>query len=138
MDNPLAKIADKLADVFANEGERTRAALASGLTKTVNGLRVTGARPQALAPNAIASTGAGRLVGWSIRETSGSAPAVVSIYAGRDAGDPLALVAVIPLSANAGDTKLPAVPGVSFGDGLYVAVTGAVSGALYFGAVDRA
>lgn len=137
MDNPLGKIADKLADVFANEGERTRAALASGLTKTVNGLRVTGARPQALQANAIASTGAGRLVGWSIRETAGAA-AVITIYAARDASDPLALVATIPLVANGGDTKLPAVPGVSFGDGLYVAVTGAVAGALYFGAVDRA
>jgi hypothetical protein len=133
VNNPMAWLADRIADTVAQEGARVRAELAAGLAQTVNGLRVTAGRPQPLLPNALNSTARGRLVGWSLRETAGS-PATVTVYNGRDTGADV--LAVIPLAANAGASVLPGSPGVSFGDGLFVAVTGAVVGALYFGAVD--
>lgn len=131
----MAWLADRIADVVGAEGARVRAELAAGLQQTVNGLRVTAGRPAPFLPNALNSTARGRLVGWSLRETAGN-PATVTLYAARDAGDPNTVLAVIPLTANAGATLLPGSPGVSFGDGLYAAVSGAVTGALYFGAVD--
>jgi hypothetical protein len=129
----MAWLADRIADVVGAEGARVRAELAAGLQQTVNGLRVTAGRPAPFLPNALNSTARGRLVGWSLRETAGN-PATVTLYNGRDTGADV--LAVIPLTANAGATLLPGSPGVSFGDGLYAAVSGAVTGALYFGAVD--
>jgi hypothetical protein len=135
VNNPIEHLADRIADAVALEGQRVRAELAAGLSDTVNGLRVTAARPAKLNPNALNATSAGRLVGWSLRETSGGAPAVVTIYDGREAAsaDP---IVTLPLLAGGGATQMPAATGVSFGDGLFVQVTGAVVGSLFFGAVD--
>lgn len=136
MTNPIDKALDRLAERFALELAGVRAEFRAGLTQTANALRITAARPQVLNPNGLNSNGAGRLVGWSLRETSGSAPAVVTLYAARDGGDPGAVVAVVALAAGASTLWAPGSPGVSFGDGLFAVTTGAVAGPLYFGAVD--
>lgn len=131
MNNVVEKWFDKLGDRIAEEGSRVRAVIAAGLAETVNGLRVTAARPQPILPNAV-NGGRGRLVGWSLKA---GAAGTVTLYAAR-AVDPQAVLAVIPLAAGAGDTKLPTGSGVSFGDGLYVDGPADVTGALYFGVVD--
>lgn len=127
------RVVDDVAERIALEGEKVRDEIRAGLAETRNGLRVTGARYVPIYPNSLAAASAGRLVGWSVRETAGAA-AVVTVYAGRDANADV--LATIPLAANGGSTHLPGGPGVSFGDGAYVAVTGAITGALYLGAVD--
>jgi hypothetical protein len=136
MNNPIDSALDKLADRFALEFDGARAEFRAGLTQTANALRITAARPQPLTPNGLNSNGAGRLVGWSLRETSGTAPATVTLYAARDGADPAAIVATVVLPAGTSTLWAPGTPGVSFGDGLFAVTAGAVVGPLYFGAVD--
>lgn len=130
MNNPLGALADKLADVFAHEGERTRAILSAGFAKTVDAARVDGALAVPIGSGGRLRTARGRLLGWSLRETAGN-PATVTIYGGSDNTDPTKVLATIPLAANAGATLLPSTPGVFYGEGITVTVTGAVTGALY-------
>lgn len=133
------KALDNLAERVVLEGERVRAELRAGLEETRNGQRIVGARAAALpigTPTFRAANGRGRLCGWSLRETTGNAgsPAVVTVYDGLDASADVLAVVSIPAGTSA--NQAPALPGVSFGDGVYVAVSGAVVGSLYFGAVD--
>lgn len=78
-----------------------------------------------------AATSAGRLMGWSLRETAG-AQATVYLRDGLD--DTGAIVAAIELAPNEStrDSYFPG--GLSYGAGLYVDVAaGAVEGAVYLG-----
>ena len=131
------KALDALAERVVFEGERVRAELRAGLEETRNGQRIVGARPVPIpaGTNSFrAANGRGRFAGWSLREATGSAPATVTVYDGLDStADPIATV-VIPAGTS---TNQPAsLPGVSFGDGVAVTVSGAVLGSLYFGVVD--
>lgn len=136
------KWADGLAERFGTELEKVRAEIRAGLAETRNAMRVGGHRSAPLLPNALASTSGGRLVGWSIRETSGTNPVVVTLYDGRDVTADV--LAVVPLPAGGAATASLGLPGVSFGDGLYVgtstapgsATAGAAAGAVWFGSVD--
>lgn len=128
---------EKLAERFGLELAQVRAEFSAGLKETRNALRITGARPFPIYGSQRAANAAGRLAGATFRETSGAAPATVSIYEGTDASDPQTLLATLSLTAGASlPVGLPS-PGVSFGEvGLFVAVTGAVAGVLYLGSVD--
>jgi hypothetical protein len=130
----VTSIVEKVAERVALEGEKIRDEVRAGLKETRDTLRVAGARYAPIYPNSVAASSGGRLVGWSIRETAGAA-AVVTVYSGRDVyGD---VIATVSLAANGSSVHFPGGgSGVSFGDGAYVAVTGAVVGSLYFGAVD--
>jgi hypothetical protein len=77
------------------------------------------------------TTAPNRLLGWSIRETTGLAPATVIFRDGHDiAGDEVASVTLA-----AGESDRDIFPfGISLIDGLYIdCTTGAVAGAVYLG-----
>jgi hypothetical protein len=130
----VEKVTEAVSERFALEGEKVRDEFRAGLKETRDAVRVAGARYAPIYPNSLAASSPGRLAGWSVRETTGTTPAVVTVYAGRDPqADVLATVA---LAAGGSSNHSIGGAGVSFGDGAYVAVTGAVVGSLYFGAVD--
>lgn len=128
------KIADRLGELFALQGERIRATIAAGLVETKNALRLRGARVVGVIPNAPLVPAACRLVGWSLRAGSGG-PAVLALYDAREAfGEP---VAVVTIPADGTDNHSFPGGGVSITEALFFAVTsGTVAGSLYLGAVD--
>lgn len=128
----VERIANRLGELMALQEERTRAQIAAGLTETRNALRLRGARSEPLTSSRLVSGGNARLVGWSLLATD---EVTVTFFDGRsDAmGDQLAAVAI-----PAGGSSNVAMPGggVSITEGCYAVVTGAVTGAVYLGAVD--
>ena len=70
------------------------------------------------------------LFGWSLRESTGAAPAQLDVYDGADAtGQP---VATITLIANESTRDYPGLPGITCRRGLYVnAVAGSVAGVVW-------
>jgi len=128
------RLLENIAEKVTLSGELVRDEIRAGLSQTRNALRVQGASARPVYPNSLVHGGPSRLVGWSLRETSGSAPATVTVYDSRDAsGDVLATVTV---AAGATSNHGLPVSGVSAGEAVFVAVTGAVLGSLYLGAVD--
>lgn len=128
------RIADRLGELFALQGDRIRDEIRAGLQETSNALRLRGARNRPLYPDALVWGGPGRLVGWSIRATGGAVS--VTLHDGRDtAGEVLAVIDV-----PAGESTQGALPGggVSITEALYADVSGAgaVQGSIYLGAVD--
>lgn len=118
------------------ELEKGRTELQVGLAQYANGNRLTGARPAVIgaAGRPLLSAGSGRLVGWSVHATGGAATIV--LHDSRDAsGD---TIAAIELAAGTSQTIWAGPGGVSFGEGLYAAITGAgaVEGSVWIGAVD--
>ena len=116
----------------------------TNLAETVGGVLLRAARPVqvgvAEGAQNLASTSAGRLVGWSLRESTGTSPAVVRVWDGRD--NTGALVACVNLGQGASETQWMAPGGVSFQHGLFVEViegdglSVAVEGAVYLGGVE--
>jgi hypothetical protein len=114
------------------------------LAETLGGVMLRGARPVQV----LTTTGGtarplsspGRLVGWSMRETSGAASAVIRLYDGRDNTAPL--VASFSLSQGSDKQAWFAPGGISLQEGLFVeAVAGgglsqAVEGAVFLGAAE--
>lgn len=139
------KALDSLAERVVLEGERVRAEFRAGLAETRNAVTIRGARLVPLpgaTPAGLVSSSSGRLVGWSVRETSGAAGAVLTVYTGRDATGDVVATVVLP----AGGAQTIGLPGagVFFDDAAYFVVTaapgagsaGTVVGSLYLGAVD--
>jgi hypothetical protein len=129
---------EHLGSAVSLEAERTRLAMAAGLKETRNGLRVDGSAYRSIPPTGgLIYNGSRRLVGWSIRETSGTNPVNVDVYDGRSPGDFSNLVATIHLDAGKSESVTIA-PGVSFGEGLFAVVSGGgtPSGVAWIGAVD--
>jgi hypothetical protein len=124
-------LADSIAEKFALQGERIAAEIRAGLLETTNALRLQGSRNLPIYANTTAWRGPGRLMGWSVRETA-AAPATVTLHDGRDSSG--AVLGVLNLAAGEADTQ--PLPAVSVTESLYVAVTGAVQGSIYFGATD--
>lgn len=107
------------------------------LAESLNGVLLRGARPVQIgtaagATNRPTSSG-GRLVGWSIRETTGTTPAVLRFYDGRGSDAPLVAVANL---AGGGSATHWLGSGISLTEGLYVDITGAIEGAAYLGAAE--
>jgi hypothetical protein len=127
---------DKITERIALSEETVKTHFSAGLKQTRDSLRIGGARYSPLigGGSQLVASSAGRLVGWSLRESTGGAPATVTLYSGRDTGGDV--VAVVQLDAGKSSNHGTPAPGVSFGDGLWCQVTGAVVGSLYFGAVD--
>jgi hypothetical protein len=128
------KLLENIAEKVVLSGENVRDEIRAGLQQTRNSLRITGARNAPVYPNTVLNAGAARLTGWSLRETSGTNPATVTLYDSRDtSGDVLAV-----LNLPAGATSNHGLPGsgVTATEAVFVAVTGAVLGSLYLGAVD--
>jgi hypothetical protein len=117
--------------------------LQADVAQSLGGIMLQGARPVPLgtAPGGTKtlSRSAGRLVGWSLHETSGTNPALVRFWDGREAGaNPLAYISVpAGLTVNMWNP-----PGISVTDALLVEfVTGGslsttVEGVAYLGAAD--
>lgn len=76
------------------------------------------------------------VVGWSVRETSGSAPAAMQLFSGNNStGQILADVGMV---ANDGKSAGPGWPGIPAPDGLYLFVkSGAFDGAVWVIPVNR-
>lgn len=129
---------DKLADRIGLELERVRADFAAGLAETRNAMRVRGVRREVIPANGgRVSSGAGRLVGWSVRETSGGAPVTLELYEGVDQVDQQNFLAAIQADAGKVATSALPAPGIDYSGGItVVVVSGAFRGALLFGAVD--
>jgi hypothetical protein len=113
------------------------------LAQSIGGITLQAARPHTLtlgsATGSQLSGVAGRLVGWSVRETGGVNPLAARLRNGADNAQPI--IAEIYAEAGKVDTKwLP--PGVSFTEGLYLeVVTGtglstSIEGTVYIGAAD--
>lgn len=132
----LDKAFEHFTERLVGEIATLRADFSAGLAETRNAVRITGARNYPLVNGGgLVSTGrGGRLVGWSVRESSGSNPATVTVYDGRDTSGDVLATFTLPAGASS-NAALPA-PGVSYADGLFVATAGAVVGSVYFGAVD--
>ena len=115
------------------ELEHVRGTLAAGLAESVEGNRLTGARP-VVAGRPLVWGGSGRLVGWSLRATGG--PVTVTLRDSHDAtGD---IVAVVNIAdATSQSFGVPGA-GVSFGEALNATASGAgvLEGAWWLGAVD--
>lgn len=117
--------------------------LQADVAQSLGGIMLQGARPVpiGLAPGGTktAIRSPGRLVGWSLHETTGANPALVRFWDGREVGaNPLGYVTV-----NAGQAiNLWNPPGISITDALLVEfVTGgglstSVEGVVYLGAAD--
>lgn len=103
-----------------------------GEISTLNGVRQLGINPRPFVAGQTGrlSTSSGRLAGFSIRETTGAAAAVVRLRDGSDAtGDLLATIALLG-GASVQAWFMPS--GVSFGYGLFLEVTsGAVEAVVY-------
>ncbi len=112
--------------------------LQADVAQSLGGIMMQGARPVPVgsAPGGTNTPirSAGRLVGWSLHETSGTVAALVRIWDGRESGShPLAYIAL-----DAGKTLNSwNAPGISITDALLVEVaSGAVEGVVYLGAAD--
>lgn len=125
---------DEIASSVSLQGERTRLAFASGMAETLKGLRIKGARPRPIIPNAVNQASGGRLVGWSVRASGGDV--TLTFRDGADvSGDPIGTAAI----TNGTSSTHPLMPaGISFVSSLFVEVTGAGTpvGAVWIGAVD--
>lgn len=131
----IDKLVDSFADRVALEGEKIRDEFRAGLAQTHAGLRVTAARYLPFPGNsALANGGPGRLVGWSALAAGG--PVTVTFHDGRDAnGD---VFSILDMVAGESDRTWFGTTGISFGEALYLEVTGTgtLTGAVYLGAVD--
>lgn len=113
------------------------ARIETALAPTDRGVEIKGARVVAINTNQPRiSVSGGRLIGFSFRETTDTARAVVVLRAGQDnTGDE---IAGITLAAGESDREWFGEAGLNIGpEGLYIDVlSGSVAGAIYFGAVD--
>ena len=128
------RLLEKIVTAVTVAGEETRASIAAGLGETRNALRIDAARAAQVYPNTMLNGGRCRVVGWSVRETTGSAPATVTLYDSRDGSGDVVATWNVP-SGSASNHGIPG-PGVTATEALFVAVTGAVSGAVDLGVVD--
>jgi len=136
------KIAAALASIPAELTlglDRIKDELRVGLTEFHNGMALQGARYVTVGAGggrSLASAGAGRLVGWSVRAITGAV--TVTLSDSRDGTGEI--FATIEIAAGASDTRWFGPGGISFGDGLYVLVStttgGVIQGAVWLGAVD--
>lgn len=122
--------------------EQVAAEVRAGLTEFKGTTRLQGARVVpigAAGGRDLASTGEGRLVGWSLRATGAHATVVLRDSRGAATGDKIAFID-LPASAlePVTETVWLGTGGISFTEGLFAEVitTGDVQGALYLGAVD--
>lgn len=130
---------DEVAEAIGRiplELDRVRSELSTGLAQFHNSQRLTGARyvPVGAGGRTLASAGAGRLVGWSVRAIGGAVSVTL-----RDArADDGEVLAVLELAAGASQTDWFGPGGISFVEGLRVTATGAgaLEGAVWLGAVD--
>jgi hypothetical protein len=129
-------IADRMGELFALQGAQLRAEIAAGMAQTTDAIRLRGARVVPLRPGAaLAHTGPGRLVGWSLRDLNVAGASFVTLHDGRSTDGPV--LAVIDLEAPTTTQTVWLGPGgVSITEAVFVSVTGSVTGSLYIGAVD--
>ena len=119
------------------ELDRIAGQLSAGLAEFHNGSRLKAARYVDV-NRRLVSTGTGRLVGWSLRNSHAADLLTVNVRNSRDAsGD---IVATLSLSAGEGSTVWLGPGGVDFGEALFLEVTGpgalSLVGAVWLGAVD--
>jgi hypothetical protein len=111
------------------------------VAESVGGVMLRAARavPLTVLPT-ILSASPGRLVGWSVRETTGANPYVLRFRNGDNVGADLC--AMVTGSQGTADNKWFGPGGISYTEGLYVEiVTGAglsstVEGVVFLGAAD--
>ena len=104
----------------------------AGLQQFHNAMRVNGARPLE-ASRTLLSSGAERVVGWSVRAVGG--PATLNIRSGVDAvnGE---IIAVVDLADGESTTQWIGPTGISCPAGVFLEKTGTLAGSVWLGAVD--
>lgn len=133
---------DKLVTVIESIGDK----IATGLAETLNGIRVTASRPVTVVAKSDQriATSSGRLIGWSLANSSTANAVLVRFRAGRDVLGDIVAVTVIPAGGTS-TMRVGSTGGVSFGgDGLTLEVlpvpgagaAGVIEGAVHIGAVD--
>lgn len=111
------------------------------MAETLGGIMLRSARavPLTVVPSLLSGS-PGRLVGWSLHETTGANPWLVKLHNGTDSG--AEVVAIAGGGGGTVDTKVFSAGGISFTEGLYLEVvtgaglSGAIEGAIYLGAAD--
>lgn len=108
------------------------------LAESLNGVALRAARPVSVGtggtPRPLSSPG--RIVGWSLKETSGAAAAYVRVWDSREAGSGQLLACIALAQGTSVNHSTPGA-GINVSDAVCVeVVTGAVEGVLYLGGVD--
>lgn len=141
-DEARKKRHEELVSVIGSVADDVRA----GLQPTLNGIRVTAARAfpvNGISGQRIAASN-GRLVGWSLANTSATNGVLVRFRAGRDITGDVIAVTVVPAGGTS-TMRVGTAGGVSFGgDGLTIEVApvagsgqaGGLEGSLHIGEVD--
>lgn len=102
--------------------------------RTLNAIQQLGATPRPIRANQSGplSTSAGRLAGYSLRETSGTDAAVIRLRDGEDTSDDGNILITLALAAGASADRWLMPLGVSFTAGLFAEiVSGAVEGTAF-------
>lgn len=135
------EVPDQDEPVRESDLARWVAQMRADVAESVGGVMLRASRPVPLTVlPTILSGSPGRLVGWSVRETTGTNPYVIRLHNGDNSGADL--VAAITGSQGTADNKWFGPGGISFTEGLYVElVTGAglsnsVEGVIFLGAAD--
>lgn len=134
------QLIDTITTAVAAATEVQQAALREELARGRGTVTLQGAENHPVAPAPAGSTldanygnTAGRLRGYSLRETTGAAVAAVELRDGGTSGD---LLAVVNLPAG-GTVTVWLGDGVAYTNGLdLIRVTGSVDGALWLGGVN--
>jgi hypothetical protein len=138
------EVPDQPDDASAIDHVRWLSQMQADLAQSLGGVMLQGARPVAIgsAPGGSQRplSSPGRLVGWSVHETSGTGSAVLRIWDGRETNT--RLVAILSVPAGQAVDNVWISPGVSITDALYVEILSGgglsttVEGVLYLGAAD--
>lgn len=105
--------------------------------RSLDAVQAYGALARPLTGTGPLSASAGRLAGWTLRETAGAA-AAIRLRDGTDTSTLRNVLATIALAADASVAHWALPAGISYSFGLYAeVVTGAVEGAVYTLPVTR-
>lgn len=133
-DNGASALLDAIADLC-----RQVSGLHDGI-RTLNAVQQLGATPRPIRANQSGplSTSAGRIAGYSVRETSGTAAAVLRLRDGEDTSDPGNILITLALAAGACVESWLLPVGVTFTAGLWAEiVSGDVEGAAFILGAQR-
>lgn len=126
----LAALARLVADATAPLHAQLQQAITQWDT-SLRGMRTRGATPARVLTsggNQNIAYGPGEWAGFLLTETTGTASASVSFYNGRD--ELADLITTITLAAGESTREVWPPRGVTFSDGLFLTVTGAVAGSV--------
>lgn len=138
----VEKMADRVGELFALQGDQLRAEIAAAMQATTNALKMRGAIPKtppAGAGSALLLAAPGVLMGWTLRNSAGVGNVTLNLWDSRDTSGQAdrQLVGTCSIGASSDWQQAEAwfgPGGVSFGDALTAEVL-ATGGGLLAGVV---